>query len=206
MTCPAEIGGIPEFSKCGRPDSRSGGGAGGGVSGEVATINGPFCGKIDFTPSARPAEGRSSASRWPLSGPALAVSRAFACRVSRRRLSAESPARDPCNANSGRSARLSSLRGEFSANWRAGRPKRACEQPEPPGDHQPRRDRDHRPPVNAARSTSPPRYCREGPSGRPTLAHARRAAPAFLGSRAPWPRTPRRAARQRPVAGAGDGR
>jgi hypothetical protein len=102
-----KIGGIPGVSNAGRPDSRSGGGAGGGVFGGGRNHQRSVRGKIDFMPSARPAEGPSSfpylsqppASRWQLCGPALAVSRAFACRVSQRRLSAESPARDPCNAS-----------------------------------------------------------------------------------------------------------
>ena len=99
-------------------------------SGEVATINGPFGCKIDFTPSARPAEVPSSfpyrdrpqlpASRWPLSGPALAVSRAFACPVSRRG-DCQPKARHGTHAMRApeRVGKTLPRGGEFSANWRA---------------------------------------------------------------------------------------
>jgi hypothetical protein len=146
--------------------------------------------KSNFTPSARPAEVPSSFP--PAAGVELATQRPSAggfsgirMRISRRRLCRKPGTRPMQCEPQGGSAKLSSLEGELSPNWRAGHPKRACERQSHQAITSHSGNRDHRPPVDTARSTSSPRFCREGPSGRPTLAHARRAAPALLGSRAP---------------------
>jgi hypothetical protein len=62
MPCPAESAGSLSFRSAGGQTHGLVAAMTAAFSGEVATINGPFGGKIDFAPSARHAEGRSTAS------------------------------------------------------------------------------------------------------------------------------------------------